>query len=451
MPQDGMLKKLPSAAEKPHRRAIGCVAKYLAKGALGCHGEKTIWRTASSIGVFMHEGRINFGDGELGFFKGPDFDFRHTDWYKLFSATKADIFLADRILCLMGNHQLRDFLVVCRNSLKVGGRVRIGEIDGNRIHEAAAARSNPVQSFDIERVTDLLASVGLVPSPVEFRDRAGVLHEFEPSFAKYGHVKGSSRLDPCGTDVGDRAFSSLIIDGVKISDDREGSNGFADKIFAVGDSHIRFLSGCDEAVRDWPAGQDAIKFEGYSSKFIGLHLGPGLAFNLNTPNTKNRSREKIEGLIRSGVLFKGSSIMFSFGEIDCRYHVCRQADRQAQAIQDIVDQITDEYAVFLDWVQAQGFRASVWGIPSVTWIKETTTSDNPVYGSYAQRHMAAARFNARMKDLCGLRSIPFLSVLDTISDAEGALHKELFFDALHLSQRARPLLHGLMPSGLWPA
>jgi hypothetical protein len=65
--------------------------------------------------------------------------------------------------------------------------------------------------------------------------------------------------------------------------------------------------------------------------------------------------------------------------------------------------------------------------------------------------MAATRFNARMKDICRRRNMPFLSVLDMVRDASGTPRKDLFFDVLHLSQRARPLLHSLMPSGLLPA
>ncbi|MGO9132661.1 MAG: hypothetical protein ACLP8A_01240 [Methylovirgula sp.] len=55
-----------------------------------------------------------------------------------------------------------------------------------------------------------------------------------------------------------------------------------------------------------------------------------------------------------------------------------------------------------------------------------------------------------MKDICGLRKMPFLSVFDMVVDTNGLLRKELFFDAPHLSQRARPLLHGLMPFGALP-
>jgi predicted SAM-dependent methyltransferase len=400
----------------------------------------------------MHGSRIDFGDGDAGFLNGPEYDCHHTDWYKLFAETKAEIFLADRLLSQMGPHQLRDFLITCRNSLKIGGRLRIGESDwnhGSAAYRAQASESAPLQKFDIQSITKLLSSVGLTTMPVEFHDKQGILHELEPSFEKYGNVQGSSRLGPHLQDRTHQS-SSLIIDGVKTSDDRGGMNGFEEKIFAVGDSHIRFLSGHDEVVADWPVGQHAIRFEGYSSKFIGLHLGPGLAFNLNTANTRNNSREKLEGLISTGVLPKGCKVMFSFGEIDCRFHVCRHADRQVQGIEDVVDGITAEYAVFLDWVQAQGFSASVWGIPSVTWIGETLDAKNPIYGSYEQRHMAAARFNARMKEICQIRKMPFLSVLETARDASGMARKELFFDVLHLSQRARPLLHSLMPSGILP-
>ncbi|ESQ90781.1 hypothetical protein ABAC460_08090 [Asticcacaulis sp. AC460] len=392
--------------------------------------------------------RWDLGDGQPGFVSGGDLPPRH-HWY--LKAGQVATLIGDRILSYVSDHEARDILLAAARALKPGGRFRIVETDWNHPSGAYldwAQHFNPKQKFTVSSLIDLLQSVNLAPAPVEFCDDARHQHAFPAHFDLYGQTRRSSRTDSRAADP-DLKFSSLIVDGIKVSEGT-GPGGYTDKIYAVGDSHVRFLAGRDEGIYDWPAGKHAIAFEGYSARFTGLHLGPGLAFNLNSANSKNASKEKIEGLLRDGDIPKGAEILFSFGEIDCRYHVCRQAEAQGRPIPEIVDQVTEQYGIFLDRIAAFGYRVGVWAPPLATWHEETLDPNNPIHGTFEQRHFAIRRFNQRMEDFCRQRNMPFLSLFDLVHDDAGRPIRDWFCDVLHLSQRARPLLYDLMPDGRLP-
>ena len=143
----------------------------------------------------------------------------------------------------------------------------------------------------------------------------------------------------------------------------------------------------------------------------------------------------------------GAQLMFSFGEIDCRFHVCRQAEQQGRPDNEIVDGICETYLTFLDGVAARGFRPMVWAPFAASWATEWGDPERPIHGSYERRHAAVARFNARMREGCERRGHGFVSLFAALHDVAGMPRQEYFSDVLHLGQRARPLLHAIMPHG----
>ena len=395
------------------------------------------------------EVRAEFGAHDPSFTFEHLLDYRDNSWYKYFIDRKCDRLLADRIVQFMSEHQFLDFLVQCRNSLSIGGTIRIGETDW--FHTSAgyknhAAKFGPVRRLNILDLTQALSSVGLVPSPIEFMDQNGTLFEMVPHFNQNGIISRSSRIDPRAEDP-ELRFSSIIVDGYKVAERLPGRDGYNEKIYAVGDSHVRFLAGRDEGIYVWPGGKYAIEFDGYSSRFTGLHLGPSLAFNLNKYGSATGTREKIEGLISSNVIPKGATVIFSFGEIDCRSHVCAHASKPGNSIHSVVENITRIYARFIDTVCEQGFRVAVWGVPATTWHTETLDINYPIVGSFSERQEAIRHFNKMMRHECRVRSLPFVCIFDQLHDRNGSVERELFCDLLHVSQKARYMIHQMMPDG----
>jgi predicted SAM-dependent methyltransferase len=391
--------------------------------------------------------KFSFSGLRSGFDSMPQSASVDCSWYTNFLTEKADVFLLEHGLQYLNEHAALDFLIFCRNSLNVNGRIRIAETDWNHpkpgyINHARAFK--PPLRFTIDSLGDLLWRVGLACDPIEFWDDGGEFHmAAKPYTAEFGLISRSQAFDRRAKDP-DILFSSLIVDAIKISDSRR-SNGQIEKIHVIGDRHVRLLAGKDEISG---AVHNVCRiFDGFSAKFTSYHIGPGLAFSLNKRGTKTLALEQIEQVLKKKIIPTGSQPMFSFGEIDCRFHVCRQAERQGESIRKIVADICVVYIEFLDEIALQGYRVSVWAPFATTWLDRWDDPDHPVYGTYEARSEAVRQFNEVMSDYCRIRGYGFFSVFGKVQLPDGSVDRSFFYDPLHLSQKARRFVHAFFPEG----
>ena len=392
--------------------------------------------------------RFSFS-GERSGFDTLDTSYVHdTSWYKQFRIDKALALFEEHSLQYLSEHAVLDFLIKCRESLAVGGRLRIAEPDW--LHPSSdyishAAQFKPELRLGVKGWTEILHKVGFLTLPIEFRDDTGSLHSFEPNFESFGTVVRSARLDPRSKDPS-LMFSSIIVDAIKIDEHRK-SIGYANKIPIIGDSHVRFVAGKDEH-GDFEDEGICPVYDGFCAKFVGWHLGPGLAFNVNREGTKTRAREKIERILDSGKVKSGSHVMFSFGEIDCRSHVVRQSEKLGKPMTNVIDDVCSSYVSMLERVAKRGFRPMVWAPFASTRLSYWGDQEHPVYGTYEARNEAISLFNNQMRTECSKRKFVFVNISDDIKNAQGEVDQMFFADDIHLSQKARPLLRKRFPSHL---
>ncbi|MFO1151915.1 MAG: hypothetical protein U1E62_26350 [Alsobacter sp.] len=368
-----------------------------------------------------------------------------TSWYVDYLERPVDLFLIEHRLQYLSEHAILDVLLKCRNALRIGGRVRISDVDWNHAGSAyrqLAEQHKPKTRLDVEYLSALLESVGLVPMPIEFRDCSGELHQ-TPGMAGIAKISRSAQFDARSADP-ELQMSSLIVDGIKVSSSARRS-GYQRKIFALGDSHVRFLAGKDETSNaDMTMSRI---FSADSALFVGVHVGPALAFNLGRYGTKTKAAEQIDRLVKKGKIPNGSDVMCSFGEIDCRFHVCRQAETRGVDVKDVVVEVCQAYTAFLDGLSSQGYRPSVWAPFAATWLDRWDDPEHPVYGALDKRKFAVSVFNDVMAAACRERSLDFVSLHKPLSRLSQADLKRLFCDGIHLSQRARPNLLRALPVG----
>ena len=101
-------------------------------------------------------------------------------------------------------------------------------------------------------------------------------------------------------------------------------------IYVIGDSHTDLFTQNKISAKKF-LGQIEKKWflaANYSCapKIIAYHLDAVLAYSLGKKGTSNKVTEKIEYLLKGGFIPPGSLLILSFGEIDCRVHVKRQAE-----------------------------------------------------------------------------------------------------------------------------
>jgi len=203
-------------------------------------------------------------------------------------------------------------------------------------------------------------------------------------------------------------------------------------IHCIGDSHAGFFTGRDSIFPDHSDARPLHFFKVY-------HLGPVLAYNLPEVGTTSGGREKLFALLDEEIP-AGAWVMTVFGEIDCRAHLLRQAEKQGRPINDITRECAERYFGVVQEIFARGFQVIVYNaIPSLpeksTWA-EGKEDEYPAYGSRADRNAAIRSFNERLRELCGAESVSFLENFDLLIDAQGVPDKAYYMDKIHLSQKA---------------
>ena len=171
------------------------------------------------------------------------------------------------------------------------------------------------------------------------------------------------------------------------------------------------------------------------SNFMTFHLGPALAFNMNRYGTSTKAREKTDILFSHGLIRKNQAVMCAFGEIDCRVHVLRHAEKRGGDFRPVVDDIAANYSEFLKYA-AREHPVYVWGAVPSQKDTDPVNPDFPRYGTEIQRNLATEYFNLRMKAVCEENGFKFFSIFDKLIDSSYRTKAEYIADGCHLSQKA---------------
>ncbi|WP_269540872.1 hypothetical protein [Cerasicoccus fimbriatus] len=205
-------------------------------------------------------------------------------------------------------------------------------------------------------------------------------------------------------------------------------------IHCIGDSHVAFFSGSNST---WIENGEDRAWE----CFRAYHLGPVLAYNLPSTNTTTKGREKLFYLLDNHIT-PGSWVMTVFGEIDCRAHLLKQAEKKQLPIEDVTAACVQRYFSVVQEIESRDYHVIVYNsIPSLPLHGDEQTGQAncyPVYRSQAERNEAVQAFNFQMCELCSEHGIKFLNTYDKIVDATGRPNGDLYCDEIHLGQKAMP-------------
>lgn len=207
-------------------------------------------------------------------------------------------------------------------------------------------------------------------------------------------------------------------------------------IVVIGDSHVNFFSG-NEHIRRRPISRKygGINISKDSNKmFDAIHIGPAIAYNVGKYGTTVKAREKIDFLCKH-FISKEERILFSFGEIDLRFHVFKYTEQLNIDYKIVIDSILKKYMEFL-FEYNNDYDVWVWGpIPSQKdeWYSNFSF---PCTGTEIQRNMATAYFNEELEKLCQEKGIKFLTIFPDLVTEDYKTREEYISDGCHLSQKA---------------
>jgi hypothetical protein len=189
------------------------------------------------------------------------------------------------------------------------------------------------------------------------------------------------------------------------------------KIFCIGNSHVNIFKGIDKIF-----GNDAIDI------FVTMHLGPTIAYNFYEHHYPN----VIEYLSSTNINIKEDYVMLVVGEVDCRWHLPKQAELQNKNVEDLVEECINRYfRCYLDLID-RGYKVIVWaGHPSTTEGHDEEIS-KPVYSTCEYRNAISLYWNNYLKKVSEENNIPFLSIIKYLIDNNNLTKMEYFIDYCHL-------------------
>jgi hypothetical protein len=210
-------------------------------------------------------------------------------------------------------------------------------------------------------------------------------------------------------------------------------------IYCLGDSHVSVFTGKNDVAPSW---EEPMRVTwDILPQFRTFRVGPFLAYNVGQQD--HLGWEMLFSALK--LVPKEGEVLLVFGEIDCRAHLVKQRDKQKRDLDDVVMECVKIYFNAVAEVMAKGYKTMVFGgIP--TGCKATVSEEQgggyrwAHYGTHHDRNEAARLFDLNVKKECLQSGAKCLSIFDLMVDDNGDTRAEYFLDAIHLSQKAMPLI-----------
>jgi hypothetical protein len=198
------------------------------------------------------------------------------------------------------------------------------------------------------------------------------------------------------------------------------------KIYCFGDSHI------SNFVNTNPLIKEMIWYE--NDLFAVNRLGPYLAYNLNDKIAVfNQEILKVQEQI--------ITMLFSFGEIDCRAQVQKQSIIRNISIDEIIIEIVERYFEFINIIKNKhGINnIIIFGIVPCFYenpfqeyyLKHPDDFDCP-RGTLEERQSYKKKYNQLLKENCVKNKFSYLSLFDDVF-VDGEVDKKYRLDEIHLN------------------
>ncbi|MEK7478293.1 MAG: SGNH/GDSL hydrolase family protein [Patescibacteria group bacterium] len=202
-------------------------------------------------------------------------------------------------------------------------------------------------------------------------------------------------------------------------------------IHCIGDSHASFFSGRNDTRPARPnSTQDLLP------SFRAYHLGAVLAYSLCDYGSTMQGKEKFLKLL--GEIPKGSNLLLCFGEIDCRVHLIKQAQKQNKELGEVVTECVRRYLAFVAEIK-NNYNVLVWGVIPSTPSEKVLDLRYPHFGSGLERNQVSIIFNSKLREWADKMGVKFISIFNQLVKADGLTDGKFYADNVHLSQRAMPL------------
>lgn len=159
------------------------------------------------------------------------------------------------------------------------------------------------------------------------------------------------------------------------------------------------------------------------------HLGPILCYSVG--------KEKLKRIdIRQYKIKDGDSVLFCFGEIDCRFHIHKHITNDItyqDIINDLITNYIDAIKVNISHCKVNLKNVCAYNVIPPARKKDTRQHKRfPHLGTDEERKNYVLYFNMKLKEMCEQNNILFFDIYDKYIDSDGYLNKEMSDGNVHI-------------------
>lgn len=197
------------------------------------------------------------------------------------------------------------------------------------------------------------------------------------------------------------------------------------KIHVIGNSHVSIFSGASKIINCLPEksiyrATDDIEYHAY-------HLGPTIAYNFF-----EHHYPIVRKIIEKNVDKENDYIMMAVGEVDCRWHLPKQAEFQNKKIELIVEECVSRFFRCYLECKENGYKCIGWGSHPSTNQGHSENPNSPVYKDVLTRNKISKEFETFLREKCQSNQMLFLSIFDDLLNKDGTTNMEYLIDYCHL-------------------
>jgi hypothetical protein len=193
-------------------------------------------------------------------------------------------------------------------------------------------------------------------------------------------------------------------------------------IYCFGNSHAHFFT--DSTPAQFGEGENR------NEHFRSFSLGPVIAYNFIIHHFPTMIQ-----MVNQLPITENDYVMLAIGEVDCRWHIPKQAELQKKDPLELTRECIDRFFQAHTHLAEAGYQVIGWGgHPSTTRGHDDNPSE-PVFGDCLSRNKISLEWSDYLEKKCKESNIRFVSIIRDLINVDGLTKMEYYKDYCHLNSK----------------
>lgn len=193
-------------------------------------------------------------------------------------------------------------------------------------------------------------------------------------------------------------------------------------IYVFGNSHAQFFTNSTPS----RSGEG----ENRSEHFRSFSLGPVIAYNFFEHHYPTMIQ-----IMNDLPITEKDYVMIAVGEVDCRWHLLAQADKQSRDVIELTHECIDRFFRAHLHLKENGYNVIAWGGHPSTKNTFGNVPEDPVWGDCLTRNRVSLAWNDYLEKKSKEADIPFVSIIRDLINVDGITKMEYYIDYCHLDPK----------------